>query len=104
MASAKKTGGGDADDELTELELKIKSIKGKEIFEGISGGIDLSMESPISPLSEVEMVISPSGLRPIELSSEPEFEMKVPQKRKNCDDTVTASDGLKLLEKEEEKV
>ena len=32
LSAAKKTGGGLADDELIEMELKIKSIKGKRIF------------------------------------------------------------------------
>ena len=36
LASARKTGGGPAEAELTEFELKIKVIKGVETFEGIS--------------------------------------------------------------------
>ena len=54
LASARKTGGGAAEAELTELELKIKAIKGVETFEGISSGIDLSLGN-ISPLSDVDL-------------------------------------------------
>ena len=36
LSSAKTTGGGPVEAGLTELELKFKSIKGKETFEGTS--------------------------------------------------------------------
>ena len=39
ISSARKTGGGSPGAELTELEAKVKSIKGKELF---VGGIDIS--------------------------------------------------------------
>ena len=55
---AHKTGGGSPEANLSEMELKIKCIKGKELFEGLSSGIDLCLESPISPLCESDMSIS----------------------------------------------
>ena len=60
LASVKKTGGGPAEAELTELKTKIRSVKGKEIFERIEAGIDLSMRTN-SPLSDFDMAISPVG-------------------------------------------
>ena len=47
---AKKTRGGPAEAELSELELKIQIFKAKEIFEGITAEIDTSIESPVSPV------------------------------------------------------
>ena len=38
IASMKKTGGGPPGSELTPLEEKIQSIKGKKLFEGIASG------------------------------------------------------------------
>ena len=49
ISSARKTGGGSPTAELTELEAKLKSIKGKELFDGIQGGIEISNPLPISP-------------------------------------------------------
>ena len=43
LLAAKKTGGGPAEAELKEFELKIRSIKGNKTFEGITGGVDISM-------------------------------------------------------------
>ena len=40
IASMKKTGGGPPGSELTPLEEKIQSIKGKQLFEGIASGVD----------------------------------------------------------------
>ena len=40
VISSKKDSELTADAELTEFELKIKSIKGKQTFEGLTGGID----------------------------------------------------------------
>ena len=37
VSSARRTGGGSPTAELTELEAKLKSIKGKELFEGVVG-------------------------------------------------------------------
>ena len=39
LSAAKKTGGGPSEAELTEFEMKIKCIKGKEAFEGIADGL-----------------------------------------------------------------
>ena len=49
LLAAKKTGCGPAEAELTEFELKIRSIKGNKTFEGITGGVDISMMSSDSP-------------------------------------------------------
>ena len=59
IASTKKTGGGPADAQLDELELKISSIKGRECFEGIESGIDLTMSS-VGAGDEILMVTSPT--------------------------------------------
>ena len=59
IKSVRKTGGGPAEAELTYLEEKIHSIRGKETFEGISCGIDVSAEPQSSQLSG-QMLISPS--------------------------------------------
>ena len=107
LASSKKTGGCQAEAGLTELELKIKSIKGKESFEGIAGGIDLSIESPISPLSEIEMAISPDAIaNPSQSISESGNEIKPPRKRKFFEENSLAPDPLrqKILEREDEKL
>ena len=61
FASAKRTGGGPVDDQLDELELKIRSIKGRECFEGIEQSIDLCMSS-VEVVDESFMVISPAPL------------------------------------------
>ena len=58
ISSARKTGGGSPEAEFTELEEKLKSIKGKELFVGIVGGIDICSSQPISPLSASDMSIS----------------------------------------------
>ena len=65
LSSIRKTGGGSPEGNLSEMELKIKSIKGKELFEGVASGIDLSLLSPISPLSESEMSIGSATDRDI---------------------------------------
>ena len=54
ISSARKTGGGSPEAEFTELEEKLKSIKGKELFVGI----DICSSQPISPLSASDMSIS----------------------------------------------
>ena len=45
LATAERTGGETAEAELNELELKISSIKGRECYEGIESGVDLSLNS-----------------------------------------------------------
>ena len=40
----KTTGGGPPGRELTPLEEKIQSIKGKQVFEGIASGTDMTTE------------------------------------------------------------
>ena len=92
VLSARKTGGGSPEAELTELEAKLKSIKGK-LFEGVQGGIDICSASPITPLSDSDMSI-------VE-------EMKPPRKRKFFDERSNLTDThLKkaLLETEQEKI
>ena len=63
IASKKKTGGGPpaAESELTPLEEKIQSIKGKQVFEGIASGVDLTIEPTHSQVSydSDQMVTSP---------------------------------------------
>ena len=51
MISVRKTGGGSPKANLSEMELKIKCIKGKELFKGVNLRIDLSLGSSISPFS-----------------------------------------------------
>ena len=61
IASMKKTGGGPPGSELTPLEEKIQSIKGKQLFEGIASGVDITIEPTHSQLSydSDQMVTSP---------------------------------------------
>ena len=109
LSAAKKTGGGPAEAELTEFELKIESIKGKETFEGLTGGVDTSMMSPNSPLSDVEMLSSPVAV-PFQVCSSQTasselvgLEIHPSRKRKLSDagnDTVKKS----ILENEVKKV
>ncbi|KAI6658652.1 hypothetical protein LOD99_11030 [Oopsacas minuta] len=63
---ARKTGGGPADADLNEIEAKISSIKGKEAFEGIESGIDLSLESQCSNDETERMLMSPVPSEEIE--------------------------------------
>ena len=91
MYLARKTGGGSPEAELTELEAKVKSIKGKELFVGVVGGIDI-ITSPLSPLSDSDMSIS-EVIQP-------------PRKRKFIDEKTDPIDQIKeaLLENEQEKI
>ena len=91
ISSARKTGGGSPGAELTELEAKVKSIKGKELFVGVVGEIDISTSS-LSPLSDSDMSISE--------------EMKPPRKRKYFDERSDPIDQTKktLLENEQVKI
>ena len=62
LASIRKTGGGPPGAELTALEDKIRSIKGKEVFKGIASGIDITLEtshSQVSVESDQQMPMSP---------------------------------------------
>ena len=103
LLAAKKTGGGPAEAELTEFELKISSIKGNETFEGITGGVDISMMSSDSPQSDtIEMVSSPTAVVPFQLCSSQTSagsemaehdEMRPPRKRKLSEYPV--SDSIK---------
>ena len=107
LASMRKTGGGPAEAELTELETKIRSIKGKEIFEGIEAGIDLSMGTN-SPLSDLDMAISPAGtLQDLgsQSGSEIEFAMKPPARKRKLNE-IPVTDPFKegILENERQKV
>ena len=107
LASMRKTGGGPAEAELTELETKIRSIKGKEIFEGIEAGIDLSMGTN-SPLSDLDMAISPAGtLQDLgsQSGSEIEIAMKPPARKRKLNE-IAVTDPFKegILENERQKV
>ena len=91
VLSARKTGGGSPDAELTDLEAKLKSIKGKELFEGVQGGIYICSASPITTLSDSDMSI-------VE-------EMKPPKKRKFFDESLTNTTLKKaLLETVQDKI
>ena len=87
---------GPPEGNLSEMELKIKSIKGKELFEGVTSGIDLSLLSPISPLSESEMSIGSATDRDI----------KPRRKRKFFDDDIALTHSVKnvILQGEQEKL
>ena len=80
------------------MELKIKCIKGKELFEGVNLGIDLSLGkiSPFSPLSESEMSISNVS----------NIELKQTKERKFLAEDDTLSQSLKktLMQGEQEKL
>ena len=70
------------------MELKIKYINGKELFEGVNLGIDLSLGSAISPfgpLSESEMAISNVS----------NIELKQTKKRKSFAEDDTLGQPLK---------
>ena len=66
MASARKTGGGPADGDLNKLKLKISSIKGKEAFEGIQSGFDLSIEYQYGDDETESMMMSSTPCEEIE--------------------------------------
>ena len=106
LISVRKTGGGPAEAGLTEFELKIKSIKGVETFEGISSGIDLSYGNN-SPLSDVDlMVTSPTGVPSLsQTGSEFALEMNPPsRKRKLPDDVITDPVKKSILQNEVAKL
>ena len=44
IASMKKTGGGSPGSERTPREEITQSIKGKQVFEGIASGVDITTE------------------------------------------------------------
>ena len=51
LSAAKNAGGGPAEAVLTAFELKNKIYQGKETFEGLTGGIDISTSfSILTPL------------------------------------------------------
>ena len=107
LAYLKKTGGGPAEPVLTELETKIRSIEGKEIFEGIEAGIDLSMGSN-TPLSDLDMAISPAGTLQdfgAQSGSEAEIAMKPPARKRKLNE-IPMTDSFKegILENEKQKV
>ena len=51
LASMEKTGGGTPGSELTPLQEKIQSIKGKQLFEDIASGVDITNEPTHSQVS-----------------------------------------------------
>ena len=105
LASARKTGGGPAEAGLTEFELKIKAIKGMETFEGISLGIDLSLESNC-PSSDVDLMItSPIAASiPSQSGSESGLDMKPPRKRRFTEELNTDSVKESILQNEVAKL
>ena len=96
LSSVRKTGGGSPEAQLTDLEEKIHSIKGREIFEGIPFGIDTSIEPQSSQVSD-KMVISPS------FSGDDGFPFR---RKRKCSPRSEDIDNTKrtLLEKEEQKL
>ena len=52
LALVRKTGGGSPEAQLTCLEEKVHSIKGRELFEGIPLGMDTSIEQQSSQVSD----------------------------------------------------
>ena len=101
LRSMRKTGGGPAEADLDEIEAKISSIKGKEAFEGIQSGIDLSLESTIIVDETEEMVMSPV---PSENIAEIKFFKEAPRKRKHLENDEFEATKLAILEKEENKL
>ena len=63
IASMKKTGGGPPGSELTPLEEKIQSIKGKQLFEGIASGVDITNKPTHSQVSyDSDQMVTSSGV------------------------------------------
>ena len=92
LSSAKKTGGGPPEAGLTEFEVKILAIKGKETFEGITEGIDTSMVSANSPLIDSDMMISSPVALPFVTS---ESAAKIPHPRKRKHSEILVGDNTK---------
>ena len=90
MISVRKTGGGSPEANLSEMELKIKSIKGKELFEGVNLGIGLSLGSPISPFS-------PLSESEVSISNVSNIEPKQTKKRKFFAEDDTLGQSLKKI-------
>ncbi|KAI6656034.1 hypothetical protein LOD99_1768 [Oopsacas minuta] len=101
LASARKTGGGPADADLDEIEAKISSIKGKEAFEGIESGIDLSLESQCANDETERMLISPVPSEDIE---QIKFFQQAPRKRHRLENDELESTKRAILEKEDKKL
>ncbi|KAI6660707.1 Myb/SANT-like DNA-binding domain-containing protein 4 [Oopsacas minuta] len=101
LASARKTGGGPADADLDEKEAKISSIKGKEAFEGIESGIDLSLESQCANDETERMLISPVPSADID---QIKFFQPAPRKRHRLQNDELESTKRAILEKEDKKL
>ena len=103
LASIHKTGGGPPGGELTLLEDKIRSIKGKEVFEGIASGIDIS--SQVSVDSEQQMPMSPIFSTD---DDQPKFKVLTNRKRKYSSHSLSPSDLTQtkhiVLEKKQQKL
>ena len=105
LASARKTGGGPAEAELTEFELKIKVIKGVETFEGISSGIDLSLESNCLSSDVDLMITSPTAASiPSQSCSESGLDMNPPRKRRFTEELNIDSVKESILQNEVAKL
>ncbi|KAI6646870.1 hypothetical protein LOD99_9139 [Oopsacas minuta] len=100
LASARKTGGP-ADADLDEIEAKISSMKGKEAFEGIESGIDLSLESQCANEETERMLISPVPSEDIE---QIKFFQPAPRKRHRLENDELESTKRAILEKEDKKL
>ena len=96
LASAKRTGGGAAEAALNALELKIIRIKGREYFEEIESGIDLSLSSS-ETVDENALIVSP-------VPSQSSQQKCFPMKRRVCEDNSYYEEvKKKLVGNEEEK-
>ena len=95
LASARRTGGGAAEPALNALELKIIRIKGREYFEEIESGIDLSLNSS-ETVDENALIVSP-------VPSQSSQQKCFPMKRRVCEDNSYEEVKKKLVENEEEK-
>ena len=110
IPSRNKTGGGPPGSALTPLEDKIKSIKGKQIFEGIASGVDITIEPTHSQVSfdSDQMVMSPllstDDEQPI-LTGLPSRKRKFSYPLSDATRDMQLTDTKQiLLEKEEEKL
>ncbi|KAI6646176.1 hypothetical protein LOD99_9383 [Oopsacas minuta] len=101
LALARKTRGGPADADLNEIEAKISSIKGKEAFEGIESGIDLSLESQCSNDETKRMLMSPVPSEDIE---QIKFFQPTPRERHRLENYELELTRRGILEKEDKKL
>ena len=110
IASRNKTGGGPPGCALTPLEDKIKSIKGKQVFEGIASGVDITIEPTHSQVSfdSDQMVMNPllsTDDEQPKLAGLPSRKRKFSYPLSDATRDMQLTDTKQiLLEKEEEKL